>query len=518
MLAVCALLAWAGAGAAISVRAAGAPANPRAGPPNVVFILADDLGWRDLQCYGNDLVDTPNIDGLARSGLSFSQAYAYPTCSPTRVSLMTGSYPSRFGMALHINPHRRGWARLAPPPSPSALTTTAVSLADLVATRGYVSTLIGKWNIGYDNPYDLARVEMSPALKEEKSERVAFGFKAPPAMGTPGLATSYDRRLQEFARENPGKGLGPQTFQAVRFIEQNRDRPFFCFLSYHAVHVPMEVRKDLATKYWQRVITRNALPDPLYLGMIEAMDESVGLVLGALAELKLSENTVVIFASDNGGLIQDYYGAGPIVTMNTPLRGQKSTVWEGGIRVPFIVRWPGVVRPDTKSAEPILTTDLFPTLGEISGATLPANYSGDGVSLVPLFRGAVSHLEPRSLFWHQPAYMHEQCSPSSAVREGDYKLIEFLEDNHIELYNLADDLGEEHNLAEQKPDFAAALRAKLYEWRKKVGAEMPTVNPNYDPAKAQIWTVRPKKPWGPTVLEARSDLPDRYFTPKAIGP
>lgn len=510
------LIALAGA---CSLRAAVEPApGSAAGAPNVIFILADDLGWRDLRCTGNDLVDTPNIDSLARDGMRFTQAYAYPTCSPTRVSLMTGTYPSRYGMSLHINPHRRAWAKLLPPDSPAALPTTAFSLADLVATRGYVSTLIGKWNIGYgESPFNLAKVEMPPGMGP-KTPRVTFGFKPPPGVNAPGIGASYDEALRAYARDNPGKNIGPQTLQAVRFIEQNRDHPFFCFLSYHAVHVPIEVRADLATKYRGRVIARNALPDPLYLGMIEAMDDSVGLVLRALDELKLKDNTVVIFASDNGGLIQDYYGAGPIVTVNFPLRGQKSTVWEGGIRVPYLVRWPGVVRPGTLSAEQILCTDFFPTLGAIAGATLPQDYPGDGVSLVPVFRGQIDHLPKRALFWHQPAYMHEQTSPSSAVRDGDYKLIEFLEDNRAELFNLAADPEEDHDLAAAKPEIASRLREELHQWRAQVHAEMPTPNPDYDPARAHIWTVRPKQPWGPTLPEARSDLPDRYYTPNPLGP
>lgn len=497
------------AGAPFALGARSPAAQPAADRPNVVLIMADDLGWRDLGCYGNNLVDTPHIDGLAQSGMSFTQAYAYPTCSPTRVSLMTGDYPSRHGMSLHLNPHLRGWERLTPPASPSALAPGAFSLADLVATRGYDATLIGKWHLGYNTPFDMERLVMPPGMGP-KTPRVAFGFSRPPDRSAPGIGAGYDQRLRDFARDNPGKGLGPQTLQAVRFIEQHRDQPFFCFLSYAAVHVPVEVRQDLTTKYWQRIVARNGLPDPRYLGLIEAMDESVGLVLEALDELNLSDNTVVIFGSDNGGVIQDFYGAGAIVTTNAPLRGQKSTLWEGGLRVPWIVRWPGVVAPGTKTAEPIITTDFLPTLGGLTGATPPTDYSGDGVNLVPLLRGKQAKLPPRALFWHLPAYMHVSSSPSSAVREGDYKLIEFLQDGHVELYDLTHDLGEDHDLAAAQPERAAALRAKLHQWRADVGAEMPTLNPNYDPEKAHIWTIRPDLPWEEAPLEPREDLPDRY--------
>jgi uncharacterized sulfatase len=496
---------------AFALAAAVLPATEAARrPPNVVFILADDLGWRDLRCYGNDLVDTPNLDALARSGLRFTQGYAYPTCSPTRVSLMTGDYPSRHGMAVHINPHRRGWEKLDLPATPHALATSAFSLADLVTQRGYAATLIGKWHLGYgENPHNLDRVTMPPGLGP-KTPRVAFGFEAPPSVKSPGIGAAYEARLQAFARENPGKKLGPQTLQAVRFLEQHRDGPFFCFLSYSAVHVPVEVRKDLETKYWQRTVARNALQDPRYLGLIEATDESVGLVLAALDELKLADHTVVIFASDNGAIIQDFYGSGAIVSVNEPLRSQKGSVLEGGIRVPWIVRWPGVVAPGAESAEPILTTDLMPTLAEITGAPLPSGYSGDGRSFVPVLRHPEAPRPERTLFWHQPAYMHISVSPSTAVRSGNHKLVEFLQDGHVELFDLAADPGERHDLAAAQPALVADLKARLYRWRDTVHAEMPKPNPHYDPARAQLWTIRPDRPWDPAPLEERRDLPDRY--------
>lgn len=487
-----------------------APTASQSNRPNVVFILADDLGWRDLGCYGNNLVDTPNLDALAKSGMRFTQAYAYPTCSPTRVSLMTGDYPSRHGMALHWNTHRRGWERLGIPPSPHALSPNVTSLADLATSRGYNATLIGKWHLGYNNnPFDLSKVQMPPGMGE-KTERVAFGFQKPPTLQDEGIGASYETRLQEFKRDNPHKNVGDHTYQAVRYIEQNRDKPFFCFISYHTVHVAVAARQELVTKYSRRVVARNAIHNPVYLGMIEAMDESVGLVLETLKELNLDKNTVVIFASDNGGVMQDYHGTGPIITTNYPLRGQKASLWEGGLRIPWIARWPGVIAPGSQCDDPIICTDFFPTLADITGARLPKKYSHDGRSLVPLLKGTAKTLPARALYWHLPSYVHITSSPSSAIRDGDYKLIEFLQDDHVELYNIATDLGENEDLALKMPNRAAALRKKLHNWRNSVKAEMPPLNPNYDPTKAHIWTVRPKRPWANPPLEPMQGAPRRF--------
>lgn len=500
------LLSWL-FGFVLAGSANGAADAPR---PSIVFILADDLGWRGVRCNGNELVDTPNIDRLAREGVRFTQAYAYPTCSPTRVSLMTGDYPSRHAMAVHISPHQRGWERLRPPPSPGALSPRVMSLADLLATRGYRSTLIGKWHLGYgNNPHNYQRVEM-PEGMGPKTPRIAFGFDAPPEPSTPGIGAPYEQKLAAFARDNPGKGIGPQTAQAIRFIEQNRSRPFFCFLAFNSVHLPVAVRAELATKYRRRVVARSSILDPVYLGMTEAMDDAVGLVLESLDALGLSERTVVIFGSDNGGVIQEYHGSGPVMTQNTPLRGQKATLWEGGIRVPLMVRWPGVAKPGRVVDEPTLSPDFFPTVAEISGAALPAGHSRDGVSLGPLLRGESAKLTPRALYWHLPAFLHVQTALSSAIREGDYKLIEYLEDGRVELYDLASDISESKDLATAEPARTLAMREKLHRWQKAVGAEMPVPNPNYIPEKAHIWTQRTAKPGQPPTLEPLEGLAERY--------
>jgi len=470
-------------------------------PPNIVFILADDLGWKDLGCYGNTLVDTPHVDRLAREGTRFTDAYMCPTCSPSRSSLMTGAYPERYQMSEHIDTHRRGWERLSPPLTGIALPTSAVSLADVLIPRGYRSSLMGKWHLGYgDTPYRLDSFEMPPG-RGEKSMRCAFGFVEPPPLSAPGIGAAYDPRLKDFARDNPGKETGPLTLQAIRFIEQNRNRPFFCYLAYHAVHTVPEARKDLVTKYRLRFVAHQQETSPVYAAMTEAMDEGVGLVLEALHTLHLSERTVVIFASDNGGLQTEYNGIGPIMTENFPLHGQKANLWEGGIRVPYIVRWPGHIVPGSEHRDPIISNDLMPTLAEIAGAALPANYPGDGVSLVPLITGRVASLADRPLFWHTPTYMHISSCPGSAVREGPYKLIEFLEDNHVELYDLANDISESHDLAVAQPDRATRMRELLHRWRDQVHAEMPKPNPNFDPQKAYYWTVRPKHTWEPAALD-----------------
>lgn len=459
-------------------------------PPNLVLILADDLGWADLSSYGNRFIDTPHIDSLARDGIRFTDAYAAaPVCAPTRAAIFAGRAPARIGMTMITRPHKRPWAKLTPPPNAYAVPLDLPMLADRLADAGYVSTLIGKWHHGYGNdPHDLDRVVMPPGTGPKRPE-IALGFIEPPSGTLRG-----DSPAERFARENPGKNLGRQTLQAVRFLEERKQGPrnerFFLMLSYNAVHIPMEARADLVAKYYRRFANKNPGIDPRYAAMTEATDESVGLVLEALDRLGLSDETVVVFTSDNGGLIRVYHGDGPQVTTNAPLRSEKGSLYEGGIRVPLIVRAPGLAEAGTESPEPVVSTDLYPTFLDLAGVADPEQGS-DGRSLAPLFGGGA--LDRDALYWHYPAYHHS--TPSAAIRRGRWKMIEFFEDGRRELYDLAADIGERRDRSAAKPDLVRDLSRRLHRWFAEVGAQMPVENPHHDPRRQAIWGVRPEYPW-----------------------
>jgi len=466
-------IAGAAAGAAImqACRKARGGASDGAVPPNFVFILADDLGWADLGCYGNTFIDTPHIDALAAQGMRFTGAYsAAAVCSPTRASIMTGQYPARTGIYDFIPGHWRPYAKLIPPPNRLALPPETTTLAEALKPGGYVSSSIGKWHLGR-KPTD-------------------HGFVNPPREDAGHLPDAFVKEVDGFARANPGKQVGPLTQQAVRFIEANRDRPFLCFLSHHAVHIICKARRELIDKYEAKAKRTKTEIYPTYAAMTEAMDDSVGLVLKALDLLKLAERTVVIFFSDNGGLDRIYTGKGPYVTTNAPLRDFKGTLYEGGIRDPLIVRWPGVTKAGSTCEWPVISNDFLPTMVEMAGIGARPGQPIDGVSMVPLLKGAKA-LDRDTLYWYYPTYHHS--TPAVAIREGDFKLLEFFEDSSLELYHLKDDVGEKKNLAAQMPDKAAAMRDKLHRWRKALGAPLPTPNPDHDPEKAHLWGQRKKR-------------------------
>jgi len=446
-------------------------ASDGAVPPNFVFILADDLGWADLGCYGNTFIDTPHIDALAAQGMRFTDAYsAAAVCSPTRASIMTGQYPARTGIYDFIPGHWRPYAKLIPPPNRLALPPETTTLAEALKPGGYVSSSIGKWHLGR-KPTD-------------------YGFISPPREDASHLPATFVKKVADFAKNNPGKQVGPLTQQAVRFIEANRDRPFLCFLSHHAVHIICKARRELIDKYEAKAKRTKTEIYPTYAAMTEAMDDSVGLVLKALDLLKLAERTVVIFFSDNGGLDRIYTGKGPYITTNAPLRDFKGTLYEGGIRDPLIVRWPGVTKAGSTCEWPVISNDFLPTMIEMAGIGARPGQPIDGVSMVPLLKGAKA-LDRDTLYWYYPTYHHS--TPAVAIREGDFKLLEFFEDSSLELYHLKDDVGEKKNLAAQMPDKAAAMRDKLHRWRKALGAPLPTPNPDHDPEKAHLWGQRKKR-------------------------
>jgi arylsulfatase A-like enzyme len=449
--------------------------------PNVVWIVADDLGWADLHCYGSPLYRTPHVDRLAAEGMRFTQFYAAcPVCSPTRAALLTGQYPAR----LHLTdwlPGRsdRPAQKLNRPAFHPHLPLTETTLAEVLKAAGYTCASIGKWHLG------------GAGFEPEKQ-----GFDLNIAGDAAGTPLSYFAPYQKNGRTLPGLEQAPAgeyltdrlTAEAEQFIEQNRARPFFLYLPHFAVHTPLTAKADLIAKYPPAAGKPRGVQDnPIYAAMIESLDESVGRILKKLAETGLSERTVVCFTSDNGGLAT-VEGANTPATSNAPLREGKGYLYEGGIRVPLIVKWPGGVKPGSTSATPACSIDLFPTVLEICGVKSPA--AVDGVSLVPLLKEA-GLLGRDALYWHYPHYSNQGGRPGSAIRAGEYKLIEYHEDGRRELFRVEKDPGESANLVEKLPEVARELAAKLNAWRQAVGAQAMQPNPEYVPnPQASDGTIR----------------------------
>lgn len=450
--------------------------------PNVVFILIDDLGWRDVGCNGSSFYETPNVDRLAREGMRFTDGYAACTvCSPTRASLMTGKYPARLHLTDWIAGHARPYAKLRIPQWTQFLPLEEVTLAEAVRPFGYTTGFIGKWHLG-------DREEYWPLQQGFQVNIGGYSRGQPPSYFAPyRIPTMDEGPTGEYLTDRHAN-------DAVAFLEAHRDEPFLLYLSMYAVHTPLQAKPDLIAKYEAKI--RQA-PDKaqgraVYAAMVESMDQCVGRVLDALDRLGLTRNTVVFFTGDNGGLIGSMKDP---ITNNAPLRAGKGSAYEGGVREPFLVRWPGVTKPGSVCADPVISVDVYPTILDITGAPGdPAhNRAVDGTSLVPLLRGGAA-LGREAIYWHYPHYHPGGATPYGAVREGDYKLIEFFEDQRVELYNLRQDIGETTDLAATQPELAQRLRERLAAWRTAVGAQMPTPNPDYDPAREQGGPARRPRP------------------------
>lgn len=444
-------------------------------PPNIVFILADDLGWADLGCYGNRFHETPNLDRLASQGVRFTDAYAAcPVCSPTRASIMAGQYPARVGITDFIPGHWRPYEKLRVPINRTQyLPLEVVTLAETLKQAGYATGMFGKWHLGGR--------EQSPDKQGFddvlESNGRHFKFTTNPPREYP-----EDAYLAEVL-----------TDESERFMEEHRERPFFLYLAHFAVHIPLEARQALVEKYENKAKPEGGVNNPVYAAMVEHVDQSVGRVMDKIDALNLGENTLLVFMSDNGGLYQRYDGQGEIVTSNAPLRGEKGTLYEGGIREPLIMRLPGTIDAGTECAAPVTSVDFYPTFVAAARGMLPEGQALDGVDLAPLLRD--DPLDREAIFWHYPHYHHSV--PAGAVRAGDWKLIEFYDDGHLELYNLAEDIGETNNLADAMPEKARELRERLAAWRKEVDAAMPEPNPDHDPARAGEWGTHPGRPEPP---------------------
>ena len=444
--------------------------------PNVVLILADDLGWTDLACFGSDLHETPALDQLARDGMKFTQNYSACTvCSPTRSALMTGKYPARTHITDWIPGAMPDNPKLLVPDWTKYLPLEETSIAKVFKAAGYATASIGKWH--------LAKVGTQESYPE------AHGFDLNIAGTDKAQPPTYYAPWKIPTLKPEGKDGEHVTDrlaeEAVKFIERSKDQPFFLYLPHFAVHTPIQGRPDLTEKYRRKIAAKGEdkliHKNPDYAALTEGLDTAVGRVRAKLAELKLTERTIVIFTSDNGGRVP--------TTSNLPLRVGKASAYEGGVRVPLIVSWPTVTKPGSVSEAPVITMDLFPSLVEMAGLPATAARTAvDGVSLAPLLRGTPPPTRD-ALFWHYPHHQHYQLGgamPYGAIRSGDFKLIEFFNDMHVELYHIRDDLSEKNDLAATRPQTVAALRTRLHAWRREVGAQMPTPNPNHDPSRPEF--------------------------------
>jgi arylsulfatase A-like enzyme len=456
-------------------------------PPNVVVFLVDDLGYADIGCFGSSFYETPHIDRLASEGMRLTNAYAAcPVCSPTRAALMTGKYPQRLAITDFINPGRGNqpekWKRntfYLPAAYEDRLPHDATTIAESLSTAGYATFFAGKWHLG---PREFWPTD--------------HGFDFNVGGWEAGHPSSYFSPYK-----NPQLPNGPEgehlpdrlATETIDFITTHRDRPFLAYLSFYSVHTPLMTTDELKDKYEARAANlpkasfgrehsnrvRQDQTRAVYAGMVESMDNAVGRVLAKLKELGIAENTLVVFTSDNGGLSTSEGSP----TSNRPLRAGKGWAYEGGIRVPTIVRWPGVISAGGTSAKPVISMDFYTTIRAAAGVPVKDDEVVDGVDLAPLLRG--ESIADRALYWDYPHYSNQGTHPVKAMREGPWKLVKYYQPTEaVELYNLDSDMSEQHNLAESEPDRVQHMTLALESWRKEVGSRSPTVNPRFQDAAA----------------------------------
>ena len=449
---------------------------------NFILINIDDLGWTDLTCYDSRYYETPNIDRLAAQGMKFTDGYAAcAVCSPTRAALMTGRYPARVGvtdwihhldLAAHTaigsrtNPTAYGGGpgrKLLCPPNPYWMELDEVTIAEILQAAGYTTCHIGKWHLGPQDWFpDKQGFDINIGGCEIGQPPTYFDpyYQNPQRSSIPTLPP---REQGEYLTDREGD-------EAVKFITEHRDKPFFLNLCHYAVHTPLQAKDEITRKYETKPKTNQT--KPVYAAMIESVDKAVGRVLAALEKLRLVDKTIVIFTSDNGGL-KDY------ATDNAPLRSGKGYPYEGGIRVPLIVRWPGTVKAGSICRVPATSVDILPTICQAAGLNLPSERAIDGESLMPLLTQE-GNLIRDALFWHFPHYRGDVV-PYSIIRKGVWKLIKRYEGPTFELYNLNEDLSETQDLAQTLPDKVHALDKELVAWLEQTGAKLPRPNPSYRP-------------------------------------
>lgn len=430
--------------------------------PNIVFIMADDLGWTDLGCQGSKYYETPAIDRLAQNGMRLTSYYHCQNCAPTRAALMSGQYPPRTGIYT-VGTLERGDAasrKMDVPVNVTQLPLDRSTQGNVMKSAGYTTGLFGKWHLGQMGQYHPSKRGFDEAITSMGKH---FDFATQPKVDYP--KGTY---LADFL-----------TDKAVDFISRHKDKPFFLCVHHFGVHVPHEAKPELIEKYKKKKGV-GGHKDPVYAAMIDSVDQSVGRIVAKLEELKLADNTIVIFVSDNGG-VGGYDREGipaKNATDNAPLRSGKGSLYEGGVRVPFILRWPGVVKPGTTCDTPAQHVDMLPTFAELAGATLPKQPL-DGESIASLLKDPTAKLKRDAIYAHFPGYLEGggagqwRTTPAAFIRSGDWKLLEFFETGSLELYNLKDDLSEKKSLAREMPDQVKALHAKLVAWQKDIGAAMP---------------------------------------------
>ena len=437
--------------------------------PNVILIYIDDYGWRDVGFNGSKYYETPNADRIAREGVNFRNAYSNaPNCAPSRASLMSGLYSPRHGIYTVANADRgkAAYRKIIPIKNTTVLRNEFITLAEALRAGGYKTATIGKWHLGKDPTTQGFDINIAG---REWGSPSGGGYHSP--YKYPNLVNT---KKGEYLTDRLGN-------EASNFIKANKNNPFFLYLTHYAVHTPIQAKSMLAAKY-EKKKSLDQQANAKYAAMIESMDDSVGTVLETLDRLDLAANTIIIFTSDNGG-----HGG---ITSNAPLRGSKGMLYEGGIRVPMAIRWPGVVIPGTICEEPVIGIDLYPTLLEATQTNRPSNVRLDGTSLMPLLKNAKAKLFRQAIYWHFPAYLQGytrrhgpfRTTPCGAVRMGDWKLIEYFESGALELYNLTNDLGEKKNLAKTETERLTQLHTMLKAWRLSTNAPVPKEkNPKFDP-------------------------------------
>lgn len=434
--------------------------------PNILFIQADDLGWTDLGCQGSEYYETPNIDRLAAQGIRFTRFYVSPNCTPSRAALLSGQYAPRTGIYT-VGDTVRGDAedrKLNVPENVRDLPLDRKTLGDVAKAAGYATGIFGKWHVGVDGDHHPAKRGFDEAITSQGKH---YGFVTKPLVDHPA-----DEYYTDFV-----------TARGVDFIHRHKAEPFFLYIPYFAVHSPIDPKPEYAAR-WKDKPAKGTHWNSKYAAMIQSLDEGVGRLLDALDVNGLAGNTLVIFTSDNGGVggyaRTEPPGEHPMVTSNEPLRGGKGTLYEGGVRVPFIVRWPGVAPAGTTCAAPIAHVDFLPTLADLLSVPQPKQPL-DGVSLLPLFRDPAGSLPARNLYLHFPGYLESyvresgwRTTPAAYVIAGDWKLIRYFEDNRAELYNLAQDPGEHEDVAATQPEKVKELGDALAQWQRDIHAAMPT--------------------------------------------
>ena len=462
--------------------------------PNIIIILADDLGWADLPVYGNKFNEAPNITRLAAQGIRFTNAYAAgPVCSPTRASIMSGQYPARVGIIDFIPGHWRPYEEVTVPSNRTQfLPEEIVTIGESLQKAGYKTGYFGKWHLGDS-------VKHLPQNRGFDEANTGLGY----------FSTSFNPPREQLNDKIISQRL---TAFSNEFIEKNKEKPFFLFLAHSDVHVLLDADQPKIDKYLLKPKVDGYPCNAIYAAMIENIDISTGKIQDKLKKLGIDKNTIIIFFSDNGGIItenkypgiaeelmpmiapskRDIYKNGPlqyIATSNAPLRNQKGSVFEGGIREPMIVSWPAKIKPAQVSNAIVSSVDFYPTLLEIAGAGKPANQVLDGKSLLPVM--LENNFDPqRAIFWHYPVYHHD--SPASAIRMGDWKLIENLVNGNVTLYNLNSDISESSDLSKVFPKKTKELYSNLKEWQKEVNAAFPKPNPDFNPEKRYVWEEHPR--------------------------